>query len=66
MGVSLRESWENHKKEGMQKNTASVSVCTFRRKALWLSACIAKLRNVVFHQREAQQGLTLRCLSRVR
>ena len=43
-------------------NAASASVCTFPRKALWLSACIAKLVRSVPRQRVAPQGLTFEML----
>ncbi len=43
-------------------NTASASVCTFPRKALWLLACIAKSMRAVPHRRVAPQGLTIEML----
>ena len=61
-GVSLRESWENHIKEGKQMSTAPASVCAFPRKALWLLACIAKLVRAVRRQRVAPQGRTFEML----
>jgi hypothetical protein len=43
-------------------STASASVCAFPRKALWLSACIAKLMRDVPPRRVAPQGLTFEML----
>jgi len=43
-------------------NTASASVCTFPRKALWLLACIAKSMRAVPHQRVVPQGPTFEML----
>ena len=43
-------------------NAASVSVCAFHRKALWLSVCIAKLGSAVAYQWVARQGFTFEML----